>query len=157
MARFPGFFLAATLACIAAGPAPAQNIVPVDPPKLLVPKAPTAKERDRRAALYRYVDGAVCVREDRLLEALKAFQEAVELDPEPAAPYKAQLPLLIALERAVDAVAACKKVLDRHPDDYEVWAILGRLHKVMGQYPQARQALETGLKAAGLDERPELA
>src|SRR5271168_4046524 len=102
MPRFAAFLLAVTLACLAAAPAPAQNIVPVDPPKLIVPKEPSPKERDRRAALYRYVDGAVCVREDRLLEALKAFEEAVALDPEPAAPYKAQLPLLIALERAAD-------------------------------------------------------
>jgi tetratricopeptide (TPR) repeat protein len=156
MPRIAGFFLAVLLLAVTA-PAPAQQSGPDDPPKVLVPKNADPKARDRRAALYRFMDGTACVREDRLLEALKAFQDAVELDPEPAAPYKAQLPLLIALERGTDAVATCRAVLQRNPDDYEVWAILGRLYKAMAQYPAARQALEKGLKAAGLEDRPELA
>src|SRR5262249_50824938 len=66
------------------------------------------------------------------------------------------IPVLIALERGKDAVEACREVVQRNPNDYEVWAIVGRLHKVMAHYADARQALEKGLKARGrLDERPE--
>jgi tetratricopeptide (TPR) repeat protein len=143
---------------IVASRARAQNIAPDDPPKLLVPKqAATKQERDRRESLYRFVYGRLCEREDRWLEAQKAYAEAAELDPQAAALYKAQLPLLIALERPKDALAAARKVVERDSNDYEVWAILGRLHKAMGHYAEARQALEHGLKAAGLDEQPELA
>ncbi len=146
-----------TLALVAVGRLPAQQIVD-DPPRVQQSRPPSAQERDRRAALHAFVRGHVCQRQERLLEALKAYQESAALDPAPAAIYKAQIPLLIALECAKEAVAACRKVVARNPDDYEVWTILGRLHKTMAHYADARQAYEKGLKAAGLlDERPELA
>ena len=74
---------------------PAQ--FPEDRPTPYVSKRPpTQKELDQRASLKQYVLGLLCQREDRLLEALKAFEEAARLDPQAAAVCKAQLPLLIA-------------------------------------------------------------
>jgi tetratricopeptide (TPR) repeat protein len=158
MPRLVHFSLAILMLALVAVRAPAQNVAPDDPPKLLAPRQPASKaERDRRESLYRFVYGRMCEREDRWLEAQKAYAEAAELDPQSAAVHRAQLPLLIALERPNDALAAANKVLDRDQDDYEVWTILSRLHKAMGHPRQAREALERGLKATGLDERPELA
>jgi tetratricopeptide (TPR) repeat protein len=157
MPRYIGCLALLTLTSLAAGRLQAQHVAPDDPPKLLPSTTQSPKERDRRAALAAFVLGHICERQDGLLEALKAYQQSAELDPEPAAIYKAQLPLLIALERGKDALAAARNAVERDPDDYEVWAILGRLHKAMGHYAEARQAIEKGLHAPGLQERPELA
>jgi tetratricopeptide (TPR) repeat protein len=158
MARSLCSFFLFTVALASAGRLAAQNVAPDDRPRMLQAKAPSQQEADRRAALYSFVRGHICERKERLLEALKAYQESAELDPTPAAIYKAQIPLLIGLERAKDAVEACRQVVERCPGDYEVWAILGRLHKIMAHYADARQALEQGLKVTGLvDQRPELA
>jgi tetratricopeptide (TPR) repeat protein len=157
MHRFAGFFLVILIAFVLDVPAHGQHIAADDPPKLLEANRADVQAQKRRSALYRFVEGCACVREDRLIEALKAFEDAVALDPEPAAPYKAQLPLLIALDRPSDAVAVCNKVFQRHPDDFEICAVLGRLHKAMAHDAEARRVLKLGLKAPGLDERPELA
>src|SRR6516162_3836357 len=147
--------LSVGLALLVASAIHAQHVAPADPPKLLVAKKPTQAEVNRRQALYRYVDGLACQRDDLLLEALKAFEESVQLDPEPAAAYRAQVGILVALERGPDAVIACKKTVERDPDDCDAWAILARLHKALGQPADARQALERGLKSARLEDRPE--
>src|SRR4051794_26098274 len=71
-----------------------------DSPKPYVPKRPpTRAEIDRRESLKTYVYGLLCEREDRLLEALKAYQDAARLDPGEAAVIKAQVPILLALDR----------------------------------------------------------
>ena len=150
--------LSAAIALLVAGGLRAQHVGPFDPPKLYVPKkAPTQAEIDRREAMYRFVHGLVCQHEDRLLEALKAFEESAALDPQPAAVYRAQVPILIALERGPEAVAVCKKAIERDADDCETCAILARLHKALAQPAEARQALEKGLKSPRLEDRPELA
>src|SRR5215471_8578076 len=90
--------LAATLA-----PASAQDLLG-DPPRLYQGPAPTQKDKDRRESLYRYTYGLLCEKEDRLLEALSAFEEAAKLDPEAAGVFKAQVPLLLMLDRPRDAL-----------------------------------------------------
>jgi tetratricopeptide (TPR) repeat protein len=158
MSRCSRFASAVALVLLVASGVTAQNIALDDAPRPLVSKKPrTQKEIDRRESLFQFVRGLMCEREDRLLEALKAFQEAARLDPEPAAVYKVQIPLLIALERGGDAAEMCAKVVERAPDDCEAWAILARMHKVLGHSAEARQALEKGLKTMSLEDRPELA
>jgi tetratricopeptide (TPR) repeat protein len=158
MPRCLNYSLAIVVALIAATSLPAQQDLPADPPRpFAAKKPPTQEDLDRRESLYRFVEGLVCAREDRLLEALKAYQEAARLDPSSAAVFKAQVPVLIALERGADAAVACRKAVERDPDDYETWALLARLSKAMGRYADAREALEKGLRAEGLDDRPELA
>jgi len=129
-----------------------------DPPKLFVPKQPpTAQERDRRAALHQYVLGLLCQREDRLLEALKAFEESARLDPTAAAPFKAQIALLAALDRGRDAVTAAQTALKLDPDDYEVWFISARIQKSIGQFSDALKSVERGLATKSLEDRPDIA
>lgn len=129
-----------------------------DRPQLYVPKQPpTAKERDRRAALHQYVLGLLCQREDRLLEALKAFEESARLDPTAPAPFKAQMPLLAALDRGRDAVAAAEKALALNPEDYEVWFVSARIQKSLGQFAAAQKAIQRGLAVKSLQERPDMA
>ncbi len=129
-----------------------------DPPKPYVPKRPpTPKELDQRASLKQYVLGLLCQREDRLLEALKAFEESARLDPEAAAVWKAQMPLLLALDRGRDAVAAGQKTLALNADDFETWFLTSRIHKSLGQFAEAQKTLERGLATVSLKEHPEIA
>src|SRR4051812_16846378 len=115
MSQARSLVIALILGCLSAA-AFAQD----DRPKVFVPKTPpTQKELDRRAALYQYAWGLLCEREDRLLEALKAFEKAAALDPEAAAVFKAQVPILLALDRITDAQLMLRKVLDLAPDDHE--------------------------------------
>ncbi len=158
MSRRPSPLWSLALALLIAGAARGQSVLPEDPPRPYAPKAPpTQEDRDRRESLHHYVSGLMCLKEDRLLEALKEFQEAARLDPRPAAVYRVQVPLLLGLERAGEALEACRKALDRDADDADAWVIAARLHRAMGQSARARDALERGLKAPGLADRPELA
>ncbi len=155
--RMPGWlalFLALLYFCAPA--LPAQFIE--DRPKILVPREPpTQQERDRRESLKQYVLGLLCEREDRLIEALKALEEAARLDPEAAAVFRAQVPLLLALDRGNDAAQACKKSLALIPDDFETWFLAGRIHKSLGQFADAQKSLERGLATESIKEHPEVA
>src|SRR5262245_30531687 len=124
-----------------------------EPPTMYVPIGPTSQmERDRRESLYQYALGVLCERDDRLLEALTAFEKAARLDPRAAGVFKAQVPLLLALERAGDAIAAARKTLDLDPADYEVWHLYARLLKEMNKLPEARDALLRGLAVPAVKE-----
>lgn len=150
------FLLAFSAALIVAPAATAQFAE--DPPKLYVAKrAPTQKELDQRASLKQYALGLVCQREDRLLEALKAFEEAARLDPGAAAAWKAQMPLLLVLDRGRDAVAAGHKALALDADDFTTWFLSSRIHKSLGQFPEAQRALERGLGTKSVEDHPEIA
>lgn len=129
-----------------------------DRPKLYVSRQPpTLKEVNRRAALKQYVLGLLCQREDRLLEALSAFEESARLDPEAGAAWKAQMPLLAALDRGRDALTAGQKALTLDPGDYETWFLTARIHKSLGQFADSQKALERGLATEAIKEHPEIA
>lgn len=152
--------LLASLTSFSLDAAPALGQTPTfdDPPKPYVSTRPvTRKEWSRRESLKHYVLGLLCEHEDRLVEALKAFEEAARLDPEAAAVFKAQIPLLMGLDRRADALAAAQKVVALDPDDYHTWFLVGRIHKLSGHLTEARKALASGVKAPSLGEHPELA
>lgn len=137
--------------------ASAQNL-PADPPAPYAGPAATQEQKDRRAALYKYVYGLLCEKEDRLLEALSAFEEAVKLDPKAAAAYKAQVPLLLLLDRPRDALAAVKRTLELDATDHESWFLAARLHRGLGETKEYRAALDKGLAVPGLvDDQPQIA
>ena len=151
------FALAAVLGILVlAGSAHAQALEPVDRPTPYVSqRLPTQRERDRVDSLKLYVLGLLCENEDRLLEALQAFQDAVKLDPDAAAVYKAQVPILITLDRRAEALAATGKVIELDPSDYETWYIRARLLKIDGKLPAARAALLKGLATVVFKAHPE--
>jgi tetratricopeptide (TPR) repeat protein len=127
-------------------------------PTIYVPqKPPSKKELQRRESLKQYVLGLLYLHEDRLLDAVKALEKAIQLDPEATPIYKMLIPFYVALDRPTDALAATRKVLDQNPNDFETWFLYARQLKVSGQVKEARTALLRGLKAPGLKERPEVA
>src|SRR5271163_3992049 len=89
------------------GTAWGQNLRLDDAPKIYKVKTPpTRAELDRRESLRKYVDGLLFEREDNYQAALKAFEDAARLDPDEPAPVKAQVPILAAMLRVDDALAA---------------------------------------------------
>jgi tetratricopeptide (TPR) repeat protein len=116
----------------------------------------TQQERDRREALNYYVLGLLCERDDRIREAIEAFEKSCRLDPAAAPVFKALIPFYVALDRSADALAATRKVLELDPDDYETWYLLARQLKALGQSKEAREALLKGLKVPAVKDHPEV-
>lgn len=129
-----------------------------DRPRLYEGPPLTQKEKERRESLYRYTYGLLCEKEDRLLEALSAFEEAAKLDPDAPGVFKAQVPLLLMLDRPRDALTAIKRVLTLDAGDHESWFLAARLHKGLGELKEYRAALDKGLATPGLvRDQPQLA
>lgn len=127
-----------------------------DRPKEYVPaRAPTQNELDRREALNAFVLGLLCEREDRLLEAIQAYEKAARLDPEAAAVFKALVPFYVAMDRINEALAANRKVVELDPGDFEAWYMYARQLKSLGRAKEAEAAIDSGLKAKGIKEAPE--
>ena len=136
----------------------AQDVDPDDRPALLVPKKPpTQKEKDQRESLYQYSLGLTKLHEDHLVDALQAFQEAARLDPDAAPVFKAQVPILLAMNQQNEALAAITRVVALDPADADSWYIQARIFRTLGKSAEARAALHKGLSVKGVMERPELA
>src|ERR1700722_20067869 len=89
-----------------------------DPPRpFQALNPPTKKEVNHRESLKQYALGLLCLREERLADALDALEKAARLDPEAAAVQKALIPLYASLNRGNEALAACRKVLEINPGD----------------------------------------
>jgi tetratricopeptide (TPR) repeat protein len=128
-----------------------------DRPQPFTPARPeTREELNRREALKLYGLGVFHEHENRLLAAVRAYEDASRLDPEAPAPYKALVPLYLGLDRLDDALAACKKALDLDPGDYETWHLYGRQLRVHDRPKEAADALRRALDCEGLKEHPDL-
>ncbi len=136
----------------------AQNIVLHDPPTLYVTKQPpTRHDIELRHSLYKYVDGLQLMHDEKYGDALRAFEEAAKLDPNAPAIVRAQIPLLIGLDRLTDALNACKKVTELDADDFSTWYVQAKLQKSLVRYDDAIASLERGVKSAELKNHPEAA
>jgi tetratricopeptide (TPR) repeat protein len=120
------------------------------------PPAPPRQELDRREALKLYGLGLLCEKDNRLLEAARLFESALQLDPTAAPLHKALVPLYVALERHRDALASCRKALAADPGDFETWYLCSRLCKEQGQLKECREALARALACPKLKEQPDL-
>ena len=116
----------------------------------------TRQDADCRASLKQYVLGLLCEHEDRLLEALKAYEEAARLDPQAARGLQGQVPLLWPWSAARTRSPPSHKVLELDPADHETWFVRARLAKSVGQFKEA-QALKRGLESPGIKDRPDVA
>jgi tetratricopeptide (TPR) repeat protein len=117
----------------------------VDRPKLFSGPPLTAAEREQRESLYRYAYGLLCEHDDKLIEALHAFEESAKLDPRASEPLRAQAPILLMLDRPRDAVTAIEASLKLDPDDHMSWFLAARLHKGFGEMKEFRTCVEKGL------------
>lgn len=128
-----------------------------DRPAPFVPRQPpTREELDRHEALVLYAQAQLRQRQDRLLDAASLLEKARGLDPQACYVYRALVPLDLALCRTDDALAACRKVLDLDPGDYETWYLYARQLKNLGRADEAVSALGRAVLCAGVREYPEL-
>jgi tetratricopeptide (TPR) repeat protein len=152
--RWLALFTLVTAACTGAR---AQEQPPDDRPTPFVPLQPeTRQDHDRRESLKQYVLGLLCQREDRLLEALSAFERAAKLDPQAGPVQQALIPMYLALDRAGSALAATRKALELIPDDHETWYLYARQLRTQGQFAEAAAALRKAVACPSLTDRPDL-
>ena len=128
-----------------------------DPPKILKPTPPTRKELNKRDSLKQYVLGLQYEQDDRFEDAIRAFEEAARLDPDAPAVFKAQVAILVAMQRLTDALTAAKKVVALDPGDYTMWYAQAKLHRKFARYPEAIEAMQGGLKSERIADHPEAA
>jgi tetratricopeptide (TPR) repeat protein len=125
-----------------------------DPPRVFVPrKPPTRQEMAQREACKLYGLGQMRLREDRLIEAIRLFEEALTLDPEASSLHKGLVPLYLALSRPNDALKACRRALELDPGDYNTWAVYARQLRNRGQLNEARAALVRAVACQGVGDR----
>jgi tetratricopeptide (TPR) repeat protein len=128
-----------------------------DKPKPHAPLKPATKqELDHAEALKLYARALAAEQDNRLLEAIKAYEAAARLDPDSAAVRKALVPLYFAVDRTDDAFAACKRVLELDPDDYETAYLYARQLRLQGRTKDAVTAFEKAAKCPSLKEHPDV-
>jgi tetratricopeptide (TPR) repeat protein len=135
----------------------AQTTQLEDRPEVFVPVRPlTPQESDEREARKLYALGEMRLRDDRLVDATRIFEQALPFDPDATPIHKALVPLYLALGRSNDALGACRKILDLDPADYETWVIYAKQLKNRGELKAARTALTRAVGCKGLAERLDL-
>lgn len=131
-----------------------------DPPvvvekKLLTREELQQHEKDQLLKQAKTLFGLGVLRErgDRILDALKLYEEASKLDPESVVIRRSLIPIYAVLGRDAEALEACKKVLDTDPDDFEVAFKYAGMLKFNQQRPEAIAALHLALKSKRLTQR----
>jgi tetratricopeptide (TPR) repeat protein len=129
-----------------------------DQPRLAEPRTPpSAAEINRREAARLYGLGMLHERANRLIEAVRAYEQAERLDPESASISRALFSLYSALERNNDALDACRKVLRLDPEDYHTAYLFARKLRLQDRKPEALEVLRKAITSPRLKERPDLA
>ncbi len=141
---------------VLAGPVHAQNLPEQDRPVPLVSKTPTSrKDLNHLEAQRLYAKGALYEHRNRLVEAIRAYEEAQVLDPNTAAIPRALAPIYLALDRTEDALAACKRTLALDREDYQTGYLLARQLRGLQLDKEAIAVLKKTLTAKKLKERPD--
>ncbi len=142
---------------LVAAPALLGQSTDLDPPRRQAPLKPaTRQELDRLEAVKLYGLGVVREHQNRLLDAMRTFEEARRYDPESAAIHRALIPLYFALDRLDDALSACRRTLELEPEDYSTSYRYARQLRALGQNKEALEALVRTAECPRLKDRLEL-
>jgi tetratricopeptide (TPR) repeat protein len=144
------------LACLLTAPRqePQSNDGSVQPRRTARPQSPD--EIKHVEALELYALGHLHRENDQLIEAIRLFEQALELQPQAAPIYQALIPLYLALGRFNDALTACRKTVELCPEDYTSWSIYARQLRTQGCLREARDALRTLFKSVPPAQHPEI-
>jgi tetratricopeptide (TPR) repeat protein len=157
MSRLIPSSLASALLLVALSPLFAQTPPDADPLTPHVPVKPaTRQELDHLEAVKLYGRGVILGHQNRLIEAMHTFEEALRLDPESAAIHRTLVPLYFALDRLDDALAACRRVLELDPEDFETGYRYARQLRVLGRTKEAVAVLTRTGACPGLKDRLEV-
>ena len=156
MSRSIASWLGGAVLLVGLSPLSAQPL-DVDPPARHAPAKPvTRQELDRLEALKLYGLGAIQERQSRLIEATHTYEKAQRLDPESAAIVRALIPLYFALDRTDEALAACRRVLELDPDDYDTGYRYARELRGRGNTKEALAVLKRAATSPRSKERLEI-
>jgi tetratricopeptide (TPR) repeat protein len=145
------------LLLLAAAPLFAQAQEPAMLPPVHVPARPADRhELDHVEALKAFALGAVAERDNRLVEAVRAYEQAARLDPDAAQPLRALARLYLALDRADDALDACRKSLELDPQDAETGYFYARQLRAARKTDEAIAAFARTAALPGIKDKPEL-
>ncbi len=89
----------------------------IERPKLAAPNPGTPAQQNHFKALRLFVKARLLEQENRLVEAIRLYEEALKYDPEAVPLYKALVPLCFALDRDHQALDYCRLVLEKEPDN----------------------------------------
>lgn len=131
----------------------AQQPVPEDRPQPLL-SALSEAQRAQREAKRLFAWAAYLRRTDRLIEASRALEEAMRLDPEAASPRKSLAALYSVLGRGDDALTLYRQATDRDPGDYEAWQRIGEGLKERNRLTDAVAALARACESVRLPDDP---
>ena len=133
--------LIANLLMVSLLPAAEPDLPPREEQPIRVPAMPLSPaEEARREALTRYGLGFFRNRDDRLVEAMKQYQAALQNDPKALAPQRELVKVYAELGRDAAAIRTAREVLVRDPDDFETAQRLGRLLMDGKKYSEASKA-----------------
>src|SRR5262245_58186753 len=109
-----------------------------DRPEPFVPaRSESRHELKHREARKLYAEALICQREDRVVEAMRLYEKAVQLDPESPILHRALVPIYLALGKVDDGLAECKKTLALDPGDHATWCLYARQLREMGEAKEA--------------------
>lgn len=152
----------ALVVTLLAGPAALAQVQIDDAPKPLADKPLTKEELDRRKAdqllrdaRVRFGLGVISQRQEKLLEAVAAFEKAAKLDPVSLEVRRALIPLYAAIGRDEEAQALARQVLDHDPFDLETAFQYARLLRADGRSAEAIPVLQKAAGGKDSQERPE--
>ncbi|MCX7701593.1 MAG: tetratricopeptide repeat protein, partial [Gemmataceae bacterium] len=100
-------------------------------------------------AQKRYAAGVLAVKRGLFLDAVRAFEECLRLDPE-ALPARRQLAQhYLTVGRPDDALAMARQVTERDPADPDAWHTYAQLLHDSGRHADARDGRAQAAYAAG--------
>ncbi len=147
----------AALILFLAGPILARSLTDPDRPALLSPKSSASRlDLDRREAQRLYGVGILHERNNRLVEALKAYEDAKRLDPDAAAIHRSLFSMYLTLDRVDDALKTGRVVMRLDPEDYHTAYLVARQLRGLDRGKEAIDALEHSSRAKKIHERPDL-
>ncbi|MBY0455712.1 MAG: hypothetical protein K2V38_00080, partial [Gemmataceae bacterium] len=120
------------------------------------PRSPGMPD-EKRDALARYGSAVWNLRRERLLTAVRQLEAAVQADPDAAEPRRELARLYAQLGRDLEAIRTARKVLDKHPADYETALLLAKLLADAGELEDAVSAAKLATESPALGERPDRA
>lgn len=142
----------------------AQQGVPEDRPLPLETGPLTREQLDRhkaeqllRHARTLYGLGIRQLRYEQIVEAIQTLEEAARLDPESTAAKTILVPLYLQVGRSEELLRVSQEVLERDPENYEVWGLRGVHLKELARYEEALAAFQAGTRSRRIRAAPHAA
>ena len=127
-----------------------------DSPKRIDSLPKPASDIRKEEAVRIYGAGLLYEKENRLLDAMKAFEKSLQLDPVALAPRKALIPIYLALDRLDDALNLTTYVLEHDPASVETSLLYARQLKSLGRLKEVAELLAKLSKQEALKDQQDL-